>query len=133
MAAKDSLRESALSLSLTVKDIRKSLAWYRDVVGFGFVRTREQEGQLRAATLEAGAERSAINQDDGAKGWTRIKGEGFSLNVTISQDVDALAAGIKARGGTLDTEPADMAWGARAFRLRDPDGYKFTISSPRPS
>jgi len=122
-----------LSLSLTVKDVQKSLAWYRDVVGCTVVRTREQEGKLRAVTLSAGEVRIAINQDDGARGWTRVKGEGFSLNITTTQDIDALAQGIKARGGALETEPADMPWGVRAFRLRDPDGYKFAITQPRPS
>jgi uncharacterized glyoxalase superfamily protein PhnB len=121
-----------LSLSLTVKDIQKSLPWYRDVLGFAVVRTREQDGKLRSVTLSGGEVRIALNQDDGAKGWTRVKGEGFSLNITTTQDIDALAQGIKARGGALETEPADMPWGTRAFRLRDPDNYKLAISSPRP-
>lgn len=121
-----------LSLSLTVKDIQQSLPWYRDVLGFTVVRTREQDGKLRAATLSGGEVRIALNQDDGARGWARVKGEGFSLNITTTQDVDALAQGIKARGGALETEPADMPWGARAFRLRDPDNYKLAISQPRP-
>jgi hypothetical protein len=30
----------------------------------------------------------------------------------------------------LESEPAD-AWGARVFRLRDPDGFKLVISSER--
>ena len=39
-------------------------------------------------------------------------------------------AGVwREHGGVLDTEPADMPWGARVFRLRDPDGFKLTISS----
>ena len=88
---------------------------------------------MRGYSLLAGEARLAINQDDGAKGWTRVKGEGFSFNVTTTQSIDALARGIKARGGTLDSEPADMPWGVRMFRLRDPDGYKFGVSSPRPA
>ncbi len=128
--AADTLRTGTLSLSLTVKEIQKSLAWYRDVVGFTVVRTREQDGALRSVTLAAGDVRLALNQDDGKKGWTRVKGEGFSLNITVGQDVDALAAGIKARGGALAMEPADMPWGVRMFRLVDPDGYKIGISKP---
>jgi uncharacterized glyoxalase superfamily protein PhnB len=81
----------------------------------------------------AGNARISINQDDGAKGWTRIKGEGFSLNITTEQNIDKIANRIKELGGILDTEPADMPWGARAFRLKDPDGYKLAISSPRPA
>jgi len=62
-----------------------------------------------------------------------VKGEGFSFNLTTSQSIDAVAKGIKERGGVLDSEPADMPWGVRMFRLRDLDGYKFAIASPRPS
>jgi len=129
----DALAATTLSVSLTVKDIQKSLAWYRDVIGFVEVRRNEREGALRSVTLKAGEARIAINQDDGAKGWTRVKGEGFSLNITTGQSIDAVARGIKARGGTLESEPADTPWGVRMFRLRDPDGYKFGISSPRPA
>ncbi len=132
-AASQTLTDGAVSVSLTVKDLQRSLTWYRDVVGFEVVRTFERDGKVRGYSLKAGDVRIAINQDDGAKGWTRVKGEGFSLQITTSQSIDALAGGVKARGGTLETEPADMPWGVRMFRLRDPDGYKLGISSPRPA
>ena len=125
----ESLHGRALSASLTVKDIEKSLAWYRDVVGFTVDRRHEREGKLRAVSLKAGDVRILIGQDDGAKGWDRIKGEGFSLQVTTAQDVDEIARGIKARGGAIESEPTDMPWGARIFRLRDPDGFRLTIAS----
>ena len=123
------LRGRSLSASLTVKDLQKSLAWYCDVVGFSIDRKMEREGKLRAVVLKAGDVQLSINQDDGAKGWDRVKGEGFSLRITTDQSVDEIANRIKKRGGTLDSEPADMPWGARIFRLRDPDGFKLTISS----
>jgi uncharacterized glyoxalase superfamily protein PhnB len=124
---------SAFSISLTVKDLSLSLAWYRDVLGFAVDRKIEREGKLRSVTLRAGSARISINQDDGAKGWTRIKGEGFSLNIITEQHIDTIANRIKEHGGKLETEPADMPWGVRLFRLKDPDGYKLSISSPRPA
>jgi len=120
-----------LGISLTVKDLQKSLAWYTDVIGFTVDRKIERDGKLRGVALKAGTVRISINQDDGAKGWTRVKGEGFSFVITTDQNIDEIAAGIRARGGVLDTEPADMPWGARVFRFRDPDGYRISISSPR--
>ena len=81
--------------------------------------------------LIAGDVRLSINQDDGAKGWDRVKGEGFSLRITTDQNIDEIAKRIKDRGGILESEPADMPWGARLFRLKDPDGFKLAISSPR--
>jgi uncharacterized glyoxalase superfamily protein PhnB len=130
-AGAESFHAGALAASLTVRDVRKSLAWYRDVVGFAVDREMEHEGRLRAVAVRAGDVRILLNQDDGAKGLDRVKGEGFSLMITTTQDVDGVAARIRKHGGTLDTEPADMPWGVRAFRLRDPDGYRFAISSPR--
>jgi lactoylglutathione lyase len=118
-----------ISASLTVKDLQKSLDWYQDVVGFTVDRRHEREGKLVAVSLKAGEVRILIGQDDGAKGWDRAKGEGFSLHITTDQNIDELANGIKARGGNLLSEPVDMPWGPRVFRVQDPDGFKIAISS----
>jgi predicted enzyme related to lactoylglutathione lyase len=126
----ESFRGRSLAASLTVSDLQRSLAWYRDVVGFTVDRKFEREGRLAAVALKAGVVELLLGQDDGAKGEGRVKGEGFSLQITTSQDVDALAKRIKDRGGLLTTEPADV-WGARVFRMQDPDGFRLTISSQR--
>jgi uncharacterized glyoxalase superfamily protein PhnB len=127
------LHARSLAASLTVSDLDRSLAWYRDVVGFAVDQRMEREGRLRAVAVRAGDVRLLLNLDDGAKGWDRTKGEGVSLMITTDQDIDGIAARIRAGGGTLDSEPADMPWGVRAFRVRDPDGFRFAFSSPRPS
>jgi lactoylglutathione lyase len=129
-AQPESFRARAVSPSLTVKDIQKSLAFYRDVLGFTVDEQYERDGRLQAVSLKAGGVRILLGLDDGKKGFDRVKGEGFSLQFTTAQNVDELAQRIKERGGTLDTEPMD-GWGARAFRVRDPDGFKLTISSER--
>lgn len=127
-AQPESFRARALSASLTVNDLRKSLEWYRDVMGFTVDQEHEREGELRAVSLKAGDVRMLISQDDGAKG-VRAKGEGFSLFFTTIQDVDEIAARIKGKGVAVVTEPTDMPWGARVFRVRDPDGFLLAISS----
>lgn len=132
-ATPETFRARSLEVSLTVNDLAKSLAWYRDVVGFVVDQKYERDGKLMAVSLKAGSVRILIGQDDGARGWDRIKGEGFSLQFTTSQSVDEMAQRIKERGGTLLTEPASMPWGVRAFRLHDPDGFKLVISSERPT
>jgi uncharacterized glyoxalase superfamily protein PhnB len=132
-AQPESFRARALTASLTVKDLERSLAWYRDVVGFTVRQRHERDGKLIAVSLKAGSVELLIGRDDGAKGWDRVKGEGMSLQLTTSQNIDELAARIKAHGGTLVTEPADMPWGVRVFRAADPDGFKFVFSSVRPA
>ena len=129
-AQPESFRARALSASLTAKDVRKSMAWYRDVMGFTVDKEYEREGKLMAVSLKAGDVRILLTQDDGAKGMDRVKGAGISLQFTTAQNVDEIAKRIKECGGTLDSEPADV-WGARAFRLQDPDGFKLVISSER--
>jgi lactoylglutathione lyase len=130
-AQPESFRARALTVSFTVKDLQQSLTWYRDVVGFTIDRQHEREGKLRAVSLKAGVVRILLGQDDGAKGWDRVKGEGFSVQLTTAQSIDDVANRIKANGGTLLSEPADTPWGVRMFRLVDPDGYKLVISSER--
>jgi uncharacterized glyoxalase superfamily protein PhnB len=125
----EALRGESLQASLTVSDLERSTKWYADVLGFDVERRHEREGRLLAVTLSAGAVRLLLTQDDGARGWDRAKGEGVSFQLTTQQSADALAEAIKARGVTLDTEPVTMPHGARVFRLRDPDGFRFAISS----
>ena len=121
------------SVSITVKDIQKSATWYQNVVGFGVERTIEREGKLYIVSLKAGEVRISLNQDDGANGWDRIKALGFSINIWTTEDIDAIANRIKASGGKLDSEPVDAPWGARFFRLLDPDGFKLAILKSLPS
>ncbi len=119
---------TGLSVSLTVNDLGTSVAWYRDVVGFEVQHQFEREGKPFAARLQAGPVALLVTQDNGARGPGRAKGEGLSLRLTTEQNVDALAGHIKTQGVTLESEPFD-AWGMRAFRVRDPDGFLLVISS----
>lgn len=125
----ETLRARRITAGLTVGDLQKSIAWYRDVAGFFVGELWMHEGKVQGAELLAGSARLFIGQDDWAKGRDRKKGEGFRLHLATAQDIDQLAAGIKQRGGKLDSEPADMPWGSRQFSITDPDGFKFTISS----
>ena len=124
-----SLKMGSASPGFTVNDLQKSLAWYRDVLGFAVDERWEQDGKLMGVSLLAGDVTFMIGQDDWKKGRDRKKGEGFRLYCTTTQDVDALAKGIKARGGKLDQEPRDQTWGSRDFSLTDPDGFKITIGA----
>lgn len=125
----ETLRARGITAGLTVGDIQKSLAWYRDVLGFYVEDEWRHEGKLTGASVVAGAARLYLGQDDWAKGRDRKKGEGFRIHLSTTQDIDQVAARVKASGGQLESEPADMPWGVRAFTIADPDGFKFTIAS----
>ncbi len=123
------LKLSAVMPSITANDLGASIEWYRDVMGFVVAREMEHEGQLVGAMISAGGVQFMLSQDDFAKGRDRQKGIGFRLYCVSEQDIDELAAAIKARGGTLDQEPTDQPWGARDLAVSDPDGFKISISS----
>ena len=128
MSDEISLVGERLDAALTVDDLAHSVAWYCEVLGFVVDRRHEREGRLIAVSLLAGSVRLLLSQDTGAKGSERKKGEGFSLQISTNQVADHLAARAKARGAHLETEPITAPHGPRVFRLRDPDGFLFTIS-----
>lgn len=129
----ETLRLRTVTTSFTVNDLQRSIAFYRDVLGFWVGEEWREKGLLRGVELKAGAMTFMLDQDDFAKGRDRKKGVGFRLWCGTAQDVDRFAAEIKARGGMLDEEPHDMpgAGGQRLFTIVDPDGFKMSFVQER--
>ena len=123
----ESLRLRSLAASFTVNDLQKSIAWYRDALGFHPGERWEEAGRLRGIQLKAGRCDIMLNQDDFAKGRDRAKGEGCRIWLSTAQDINAIAARVKATGWPLDREPSETPWGDWAFMLTDPDGFKITV------
>ena len=128
-AKKENTRLRSAAPSFTVNDIEKSLAWYRDVLGFAVKERWEDKGKLLGVEMMAGDVIFMLGQDDWKKGRDRVKGEGVRVYCTTDQNVDRIADRIKANGGTLIQEPRDDPWGQRNFAVQDPDGFKITIGS----
>jgi lactoylglutathione lyase len=123
----ETLRLTSFEPSLTVNDIEQSSRFYVDVLGFIVGDRWTDGGVLRGVMLKAGASQLGLSQDDWAKGRDRRKGEGMRLWCRTAQDIDRLAARIKAAGGRLTEEPKDEPWGVRGLSVDDPDGYHLTI------
>lgn len=122
------LRLRRITPSFVVADLSKSLTFYCDMLGFVISERWEEGGVLQGVTLKAGSGLLMLGQEDFKKGRDRQKGIGHRLWLETVQNLDALAARVKALGTRLDYEPADMPWGARAFALSDPDGFRLTIT-----
>jgi lactoylglutathione lyase len=125
----ESLRLRSAGPSFTVGDLQKSLVFYRDVLGFTPRERWEKDGQLQGIELVAGSVVFWLGQDDWKKGRDRVKGLGFRMYCGTTQDIDALAARVRAGGGTIVEEPRDEPWGGRAFGVCDPDGFTITFAS----
>ena len=126
---REALSAAAVMPTMTVKDIEASLKWYTEVLGCVVETRLESEGKLAGVAVRAGSVHFVLGQDDGAKGWDRVKGVGNRFLCITNQDADRLAEGIKARGGVLDQEPTDVPRGSRDFSIVDPDGFNITTSN----
>jgi uncharacterized glyoxalase superfamily protein PhnB len=124
------LRLRSLSVSLTANDFPKTLAFYRDVMGFHVERNYERDGKVFGASLVAGDVRISLNQDDWQKGKDRMMGQGMRLYLQTGQDIDEVAARVKKAGGKVEDGPSDKPWGVRSFSITDPDGFGLTVSKP---
>ena len=125
----ESLRLRRLGIGLTVNDLQRSLAWYRDVLGFVVTDEWRVEGTLRGVEMRAGAVEISLGQDDWKRGRDRVKGEGLRIYGRTVQDIDRVAVLFKSRGGVLSHEPQTQPWGERDFGMVDPDGFRITFSS----
>jgi uncharacterized glyoxalase superfamily protein PhnB len=112
----------------TVDDLDKSIAFY-EALGFSVTDRWEQDGVLTGAMIQAGDLMIGLNQDDWKKGRNRQKGIGTRLHIETTQNIDEIAARVKAAGYTIDVEPFDTPWKTRQFELTDPTGFKLTVSS----
>ena len=126
----ESLRLRSITPTFTVKDVERSLAWYRDGLGFFVAERWEDGGKLQGAMLKAGACEFGLSQDDFSKGRDRVKGVGFRLWCNTNQDLDGIAARLRSFGGTMVEEPGTR-WDTYSFTAQDPDGFKITISQER--
>jgi predicted enzyme related to lactoylglutathione lyase len=124
----ETLRVRSFEPALTVNDLEQSMRFYVDVLGFVAGDRWSGGGVQRGVMLKAGTSQVNLSQDDWAKGRDRQKGEGVRIWCRTAQDIDRLAARIKAAGGHLTAEPTDQPWGGRSLSVDDPDGYHLTIS-----
>jgi predicted lactoylglutathione lyase len=126
----ESLRLRSIMPTFTANDLQLSLAWYRDGLGFYVAERWEEGGRLEGVMLKAGTCEFGLSQDDFSKGRDRAKGVGFRLWCTTTQDVDAIAARLRAFGGKIVEEPGER-YDTYGFTAQDPDGFKITISQEK--
>ena len=77
-------------------DLDRSLAFYRDGLGFFVSERWEEGGKLVGVMLKAGGCHLGLSQDDFSKGRDRSKGVGFRIWCETLQDVDAIADRLRA-------------------------------------
>ncbi len=139
---------------LTVSNLDRSLAFWRDALGMQVVMSQEKEGgYLEAIVLEHGAHvkmaHLAFAPDGprielfeylapaGGRAVHRPADVGFSHVCILCDDIDALLARLVAAGGTPFTDVVEVDTGAnsggRCLYLRDPDGHVVELFQTAPA
>ena len=108
-----------VSRILAVADLGRSLAFYRDVLGFT---TRENVVQSGAARIEFVAGDSAVD----STGERRPRGT--AILFFVSDDVTALRHAVIACGGKPSELERVNRIKMRMVEIRDPDGHTLWIS-----
>ena len=113
---------------LQVFDMKASVAYYRDTLGFQVVNAYEPEGHFYWASMELGNAALMLNaafedekrpekMDPG-----RVRGHGDTELYFEVKDVQAVCDSLKEKGLSVK-EPANTHYHTREIRLTDPDGY----------
>jgi len=115
---------------LWVYDVGRSVAYYRDVLGFELERKFEGDGQLYWAQLKCGEVRIMLNAEfeaqDRRPEHDRRRSEDVSFYF-YPADIAALRGAVASRGG----KPTDFHvtfYRHKQFSVRDPDGYTLCFS-----
>jgi lactoylglutathione lyase len=116
---------------LFVRDLERSVAFYRDVIGVPF--KLEGDGYVEFATQGARFglyDRNRLGELTG-QGTDLPRASGGEV-VFLVGDVDAEAARLTKAGATLLKGPVDRAWGHRTLHLLDPDGFVVELAEEIP-
>lgn len=126
------MKFSDVTPNLIVASVERSLAFYRDVLGFSLVTTVPEASPFAFAWLQRDAvsvflnSREAVRAEHDELGGRPIGGTA-TLYIALEADsaaagVDAMFAAVAPRARVI-MEPKDQFYGMREFGIEDPDGY----------
>jgi uncharacterized protein len=130
-------------ITLAVADLERSLAFYRDGLGWpteGIVGQEIENGAVVFFELKRGL-KLALWPRKSLAAVAHVNAEGagpagFELahNVRSKEEVDEVIALARTAGATVTSPPADQAWGGYAAHFQDPDGHLWEIAwNPDPA
>jgi len=122
-----------LQVNLAVKDLQVSAAFYTETFGFkelsndpGYILLQRNELVLGLKTDEL-----LWYPDPGEQPVESLtRGVGVELGLEIS-DIGHFHAQLQLAGVAIREPLTEQPWGATDFRMLDPDGYYWRITSPR--
>jgi catechol 2,3-dioxygenase-like lactoylglutathione lyase family enzyme len=119
-----------LFVELFVSDLARSRQFYREVLGFEII--RDEPGYV---ALRSGEARVNLVPFDSLRHdhYLAVKGVRLGSRVEFCLEVADLEAAFQkaiAAGATIETPIKERPWGRTDFRLTDPDGAYWRITTP---
>lgn len=113
---------------LLVQDIERSLAFYRDRLGFTVVDQAESQGKAFWCRVERDGVSLMLQHAEEDDGPAAGRGRGVTFYI-VCHDADALFAEFASRGLAL-APPQNTYYGMRQLFVPEPDGYVVCFESP---
>lgn len=122
--------------ALYVSDVQRSLAFYRDVLGFqigyrwppegdpDYVEVTQGNQTVGLLSREFAARETGLPVAQGGPSWAEL--------VLEVDDVDAASRYLLSKGVRQLREPADKPWGERVAYFVDPDGHPIFVAAKLP-
>jgi catechol 2,3-dioxygenase-like lactoylglutathione lyase family enzyme len=116
---------------LFVEQIERSVAFYRDKLGFALREHADSDGRMYWCRMERGGASIMLEQSSEgeiAPGEPPARGVVFYF---LCDDADLMHAELAARGLTVD-RPQVAFYGMKQLFVPEPDGYAICFESPVP-
>jgi len=119
-------------ITLGVKDLRKSLHFYHDGLGFPLHNYKEDEG-IAVFKLEGSWLAIYPSDELAADATVPPEGTGFrkitlAQNVATKAEVDAVVNLAVEKGAKLIKKPQEVFWGGYSGYFADPDGHLWEVA-----
>lgn len=109
------------AVTLAVRDMAKSVDFYRDKVGLPM--SYGGESASFTSFRIGGSYLNLILSTDGDPTW-------WGRLIFHVDDVDAMYRRLVDAGLTTSTAPQDASWGERYFHINDPDAHELSFAKP---
>ena len=111
--------QSISAVTLAVREMRRSVAFYRDAAGFELL-YGGPEAAFTSFRVGGGYLNLIYAADWDGVWWGRV--------IFYVDEVDAFHRRLVDAGLTPSTAPADAPWGERYFHIDDPDGHELSFA-----
>src|SRR5690348_8329695 len=121
----------SISPVFTVSDVPRTIAFYRDRLGFAVMFAEPAREPFFAILARDGAQIFVKSQEGIAPIPNSSRHRHLRLDAYVyAADPDALAADFARRGAAFSATLSDTHDGLRGFEITDPDGYVLFFGRP---